>query len=121
MNQLRKSFDIFLISETKIDSPITNAQFNIPQYRIFQKDRNNVGGGLLLVTSIIQDRNNVGGGLLLVTSIIQDRNNVGGGLLFFLLHPSYKILIAKCFKNMLYLGTFRFSRRNLSFLKQIGQ
>ena len=37
------TFDIFFISETIIDSYFTNAQFNIPEYQIFQKDHNNFG------------------------------------------------------------------------------
>mgnify|MGYP001792265277 CR=1 FL=1 len=47
---IKDSFDIFLISETKIDSSFPNAQFNIPGYKIFRKDRvinGSNGGGLM--------------------------------------------------------------------------
>ena len=44
---IRNTFDIFLFSETKIDSSFPSQQFSIPEYRIFRKDRNTRGGGLL--------------------------------------------------------------------------
>ena len=40
--------DIFLISESKIDSSFTNKQFAIGGYKMFRLDRNGNGGGLLL-------------------------------------------------------------------------
>ena len=40
--------DIPGIAETKLDDTFTNAQFNIDGYRLFRKDRNQHGGGLLV-------------------------------------------------------------------------
>ena len=45
-------FDIFLASETKTDSSFPNQQFYIPEYRIFQKDRNARDGGLLFYANL---------------------------------------------------------------------
>ena len=39
--------DILFISETKLDSTFTQAQFDAPGYNSFRKDRNCHGGGLL--------------------------------------------------------------------------
>ena len=44
---IRRTFDIFLISETKIDDSFPNAQFKIEGYKSFRKDREAFGGGLL--------------------------------------------------------------------------
>ena len=44
---IQNTFDIFLACETKIDSSFPTQQFSIPEYRIFRKDRNARGGGLL--------------------------------------------------------------------------
>ena len=52
---IQNTFDIFLVCETKIDSSFPNQQFCIPEYRIFRKDRNACGGGLLFY--INQDLN----------------------------------------------------------------
>ena len=52
---LQNTFDIFLVCETKIDSPFLNQQFCIPQYRIFRKGRNARSGGLLFYVN--QDLN----------------------------------------------------------------
>ena len=52
---IQNTFDIFLVCETKIDSSFPNQQFCIPEYRIFRKDRNARGGGLLFY--INQDLN----------------------------------------------------------------
>ena len=41
-------FSIFLISESKLDSSFPNSQFKINGYKIFRRDRNRYGGGLLL-------------------------------------------------------------------------
>ena len=41
-------FDIFLISESKIDSAFPHMQFKINGYKLFRRDRNRFGGGLLL-------------------------------------------------------------------------
>ena len=43
-----KDFDIFLISESKLDSTFPNSQFKITGFKIFRYDRNRFGGGLLL-------------------------------------------------------------------------
>ena len=52
---IQNTFDIFLACETKIDSSFPNQQFSIPEYRIFRKDRNARGRGLLFYVS--QDLN----------------------------------------------------------------
>ena len=39
--------DILGIAETKLDDTFPNAQFHIDGYRLFRKDRNQHGGGLL--------------------------------------------------------------------------
>ena len=52
---IQNTFDIFLVCETKIDSSFPNQQSCIPEYRIFRKDRNARGGGLLFYVN--QDLN----------------------------------------------------------------
>ena len=49
VNSIRNkiTFDIFLISETKIDDSFPSAQFQIEGYKSFRKDRDAFGGGLL--------------------------------------------------------------------------
>ena len=42
------NFDIFLISESKIDSTFPNMQFKINLYKLFRRDCNRFGGGLML-------------------------------------------------------------------------
>ena len=44
---IKRAFDIFLISETKIDDSFPNAQFKIEGYKSFRKDRYAFGEGLL--------------------------------------------------------------------------
>ena len=44
---IKRTFDIFLISETKIDDSFPNAQFKTEGYKTFRKDRDAFGGGLL--------------------------------------------------------------------------
>ena len=44
---IKRTFDIFLISETKIDDSFPNAQFKIEGYKSFRKDWDAFGGGLL--------------------------------------------------------------------------
>ena len=44
---IRRTLDIFLISETKIDDSFPNAQFKIEGYKCVRKDRDAFGGGLL--------------------------------------------------------------------------
>ena len=44
---IKRTFDIFLISETKIDDSFPNAQFKIEGCKSFRKDRDAFGGGLL--------------------------------------------------------------------------
>ena len=46
---IKRTFDIFLISETKIDDSFPNAQFKIEGYKSFRKDRDAFGGGLSLL------------------------------------------------------------------------
>ena len=52
---VQNTFDIFLACETKIDSFFPTQQFSTPEYRIFRKDRNARGGGLLFYVN--QNRN----------------------------------------------------------------
>ena len=42
------NFDIFLISESKLDDTFPNNQFKIDHYKMFRLDRNRYGGGLVL-------------------------------------------------------------------------
>ena len=44
---IRNHFDIFLVSEAKLDSNFLGSEFTIPGYRLFSKDRNQYGGGLI--------------------------------------------------------------------------
>ena len=44
---IKRTFDIFLISETKIDDSFPNAQLKIEGYKSFRKDRDAFGEGLL--------------------------------------------------------------------------
>ena len=43
---IRNHFDIFLVSEAKLDSNFLGSEFTIPGYRLFRKDRNQHGGSL---------------------------------------------------------------------------
>ena len=44
---IRNHFDIFLVSETKLDSSFAGSEFTIPSNRLFCKDKNQHGGGLI--------------------------------------------------------------------------
>ena len=44
---LRNHFDIFLVSETKLDSSFLESEYAIPGYRLFRKDGNQHGGALI--------------------------------------------------------------------------
>ena len=44
---IKDKFDVFLVSESKLDSSFPEAQFKILGYRIFRKDRNKYGDGLM--------------------------------------------------------------------------
>ena len=46
--EIIKDFDVFLISELKLDSTFPNAQFKITGFKIFRYDRKRFGGRLLL-------------------------------------------------------------------------
>ena len=48
---IRGHCDIFLVSETKLDSSFSGSEFTIPGYRLFRKDRNQHGGGLIFYVS----------------------------------------------------------------------
>ena len=41
-------FDIFLVSETKLDDSFPNNQFSLNWYKMFRRDRNGSGGGLCI-------------------------------------------------------------------------
>ena len=48
LNELIKdTFDIFLVTESKLDSSFPDSQFSIPGCRIVRKDQNRNGGGIL--------------------------------------------------------------------------
>ena len=42
-----KAFDLFLISESKLDSSFPMNQFYIFGFKVFRRDRNRFGGGLI--------------------------------------------------------------------------
>ena len=48
LDNIVKAFDIFLISESKLDNTFPIHQFAIGGYKIFRRDRNRYGGGLIL-------------------------------------------------------------------------
>ena len=43
----KNKFDVFLVSKSKLDSSLPEAQFKIPGYRIFPQDRVKYGGSLM--------------------------------------------------------------------------
>ncbi|PFX13921.1 hypothetical protein AWC38_SpisGene21963 [Stylophora pistillata] len=47
---LQGLFDIVILAETKIDADFPDSQFYIKGFRMFRKDRNRHGGGLLIYT-----------------------------------------------------------------------
>ena len=48
LDEIVKAFDIFLISESKLDNTFPINQFSIRGYKVFRRDRNRFGGGLIL-------------------------------------------------------------------------
>ena len=44
---IQGTFDIFLLSETKIDESFPDKQFRLNNYKIFRKDSNRYGGGIM--------------------------------------------------------------------------
>ena len=44
---IKDKFGVFLISESKLDSSFSEAEFKIPGYRIFRQDRDEYGGSLM--------------------------------------------------------------------------
>ena len=44
---IQGTFDIFLSSETKIDESFPDKQFRLNNYKVFRKDRNRYGGGIM--------------------------------------------------------------------------
>ena len=44
---INDKFDVFFVSESKLDSSFPEAQSKIPGYRIFRQDRYKYGGGLM--------------------------------------------------------------------------
>ena len=43
-----KAFDLFLISESKLNGTFPTNQFHIFGFKVFRRDRNRFGGGLIL-------------------------------------------------------------------------
>ena len=48
LDEIVKAFDIFLISESKLDNTFPINQFSIRGNKVFRRDRNHFGGGLML-------------------------------------------------------------------------
>ena len=48
LDNIVKAFDIFLISESKLDNTFPIYQFAIEGYKVFRSDRNPFGGDLIL-------------------------------------------------------------------------
>ena len=46
---IRNHVDIFLVSETKLDSSSLGSEYTIPGYMLFRKDRNQHGGALFFL------------------------------------------------------------------------
>ena len=44
---IRNNIDVFLFSETKLDEAFPNQQFKISGYKMFRRDRNKHGGGIM--------------------------------------------------------------------------
>ena len=44
---IQGTFDIFLLSEIKIDESVPDKQFRLNNYKIFRKDRNRYGGWIM--------------------------------------------------------------------------
>ena len=44
---IKNNIDVCLISETKVDESFPNQQFKINGYKVFRKDRDRFGGGLM--------------------------------------------------------------------------
>ena len=41
---------LFILTETKLDSYFSQAQFHVPGYKYFRKDRTDRGGGILALS-----------------------------------------------------------------------
>ena len=50
LDEIVKAFNIFLISQSKLDNTFPINQFSIRGYKIFKRDRNRFGGGVILYT-----------------------------------------------------------------------
>ena len=48
LDNIVKAFDIFLISESKLDNTFPINQFAIEGHKVFRRDRNCLGGGFIL-------------------------------------------------------------------------
>ena len=48
LDEIVKAYDIFLISESKLDNTVPINQFIIRGYKVFRRDRNGFGGRLIL-------------------------------------------------------------------------
>ena len=44
---IKDKFEVLLVSESKLDSSFSGAQFKIPGYRIFQQDEDKYGSDLM--------------------------------------------------------------------------
>ena len=54
---IKDTFDLFLVSASKLDSSFPAGQFSIPGYRIVRKDCDRNGGGLLLYMRMYNEDN----------------------------------------------------------------
>ena len=48
LDEIVKAFDIFLISESMLDNTFAINQFSVRGYKVFRRDRNHFGDGLIL-------------------------------------------------------------------------
>ena len=77
-------FDIVVVSETKIDDSFPDSHFYIKGFRMFRKDRNRFGGGLLIYTRrgfIIHRINDLEGNNVESIPLLVRSNNSSKGIL----------------------------------------
>ena len=68
--------DIIFLSETKLDSTFTQAQFDAPGYNSFRKDRNCHGGGILAYIRSDLPEMNTNAGPDKVTQILREGTHI---------------------------------------------
>ena len=84
---IEDTFDIFLVSENKLDPSFLDSQFSILGYRIVRKDRNQSGGGILFFINenipfkVIESKQVPGNLEMLTLEIIFDQKNSVNGII----------------------------------------